>query len=89
MHRNNSLRRGIAALALVALLLPGPLHAQATDATQTPSPQPTSLVGAFMGMACGAGINVARTAPLPIVVTVTAVVCAMMLLDAFTSPDPG
>ena len=89
MLRNDSLRRGIAALALLAVLLPGPSPARAADVADVPPPQPTSLLGAFMGMACGAGINVSRTAPLPIVVTVTGVACALMILDALTTPDPS
>jgi hypothetical protein len=32
---------------------------------------------------------VSRSAPLPIVVTVTAVACALMIVDAVTTSDPG
>jgi hypothetical protein len=88
MIRNVSLRRGIAALALVAALLPAPSLAQTSDVADAPGQQPASVVGAMMGIACGASINVARHVPAPIVVTVTAVVCAMMILDALTTPDP-
>jgi hypothetical protein len=87
MLRIVPIRRGVAALALVAALLPGPSFAQVQVSSEAPGAQPASVVGAFMGMACGAGINVARHAPLPIVMTVTAVVCALMILDAVTTPD--
>ena len=89
MLRNDAIRRGVSAFALVALLTPGPSLAQTSTLPGADGSQTDSLVGAFMGVACGAGIGVARRAPLPIVVTVTAVACALMMLDAILSVDPN
>src|SRR2546421_3414444 len=87
MLRNRSIRRGVSALALAALLIPGFAFAQTTD-TAPEATSPDSLVGALLALACGASINVARVSPQPIVCTVTVVVCALAMIDAVMTPDP-
>ena len=89
--RHQAIRRGLGAFALVALLAPGLTFAQSgeiADSSGTVETAPSSLIGALMGAACGAGISVSRAAPAPIVVTVTFFTCALMLVDGWLSQDP-
>ncbi len=89
MLRLRWLRRGLAALALVALLAPGSLRAETTvESPDSSGATVTSLVGALMGAACGAGINICRVAPVPIVAAVTVASCFLMVMDALATPDP-
>ncbi len=87
MFRIPEVRRALASLALVALLAPGPAFAQAPARSGGTSSD--TLVGAFMSAACGAGINVNTTIPTPIGITVTAVCCFLMMVDAIASQDPN
>ncbi len=87
MHRRNTLRGTLAALALVAILEPVPALALEDAAAGDGTPVTDSIAGALMSVACGAGLNVCRYAPLPIVVTVTIASCALMMLDAWSTPD--
>lgn len=87
MFRIPEVRRAIAAVALVSLFAPGPAFASAPARSGGASND--SLMGAFMSVACGAGINVNTTIPTPIGITVTAVCCMLMMMDAITSQDPN
>jgi hypothetical protein len=87
MFRVVAVRRAIASLALVALLAPGPSIVHASALPGAGGAQTDSVFGAIMGAACGASIGVARRLPAPIVVTVTAVVCALMIMDAALTED--
>lgn len=84
MLRSTGIRRTVLACGLAAALLaPLPARADAGEPSTGGSKQ-----GVVMAVLCGAGINISRTTPIPIVVTVTAVACMGMLMDAMLTPDP-
>jgi hypothetical protein len=88
MVRHTGLRRFVAGLALIALLAPGIVLAQAEQPSDSATPAaPGSAVGAFMAAGCGASIRIARAYPEPIVVTVTFFMCAFVFVDALTTHD--
>ncbi len=87
MFRIAEVRRAIASVALVAVLAPGPALAQ-TSVPHGGGASSNSLFGAFMSVACGAGININTQCPTPIGVAVTAACCMAMVMDAINSIDP-
>lgn len=72
----------------LALALACVMPAAALADAPAPIVAEPSLYGALMAIACGASTNVARHAPLPIVIAVTIAACTAAYLDAMSAPDP-
>ena len=82
---NGRTARRVALVAALSLLAahPGPARARPGPVRR----HVDSKVGVALAAICGASINIARVAPVPIVVVVGGAACFFALVDAMITPD--
>lgn len=82
MIRNSPVRRGLAALVVLALLAARP---PASHASEAPN-EPAHRIGVVLAVVCGVSAKFAVAVPVPFA-GLAVVACAASFLDALATPD--